>query len=267
MKQRTWHEKPINKPTVVLSPKNLAFGLTAAVLCIILAHVSSGFLKYVLHHDTQLGLHRLFDLNTENNIPTWFSSLALLLCAALLAGISVHKRQVGDHYANHWVGLTTIFLFMSADEAASIHEMATPLLQFAFTFDSYLLDSWVILYGMVVLIIGLVYLQFLASLPPRTRYQFLMAGILYVGGALGVEMLGANAYAMYGKESLIFWNFYTLEESLEMFGIVVFVYGLSSYMGAHIKEVKFQIVERPSIRHTALGTELKSLPSADLPAA
>ena len=249
MDQGTQQNKPYNKLTVVLSPQKLALILTGVVLCLLLAHVSSHFLKYVLHHDTQLGFARLVDLGTENNIPTWYASSALLLCAGLLAGIGLSKRRGGDRYARHWLALASIFLYLSVDEAASIHEMTGRLLKTRFAFDGYLYYSWVIPFGIFAFIIGLMYLRFVASLPRGTRYQFILAGTLYVGGALGIEMVGANQHSLYGGNTLMGWNLYTLEESLEMFGIVVFIYSLVSYMNVCVKEVTFQIGESVPISH------------------
>ena len=41
-------------------------------------------------------LQRLFDVNAEANIPTWFSSALLLACATLLAAIAAVKAKSRD---------------------------------------------------------------------------------------------------------------------------------------------------------------------------
>ncbi len=251
MVRRTQQIKPCDTLTVVLSAKKVALVLTAVVVWLLLAHVSTHFVKYVLHHDTQLGLLRLFDLDGENNIPTWYASSALLLCAVLLAGIGLYKMRASDRYASHWLGLAIIFLYLSVDEAASIHEKTGGPLKAMFNLDGYLSFAWVIPYGTLVVIIGLAYLRFLASLPRGTRYQFILAGTLYIGGGLGVETVGANEYSLNGRNTMMYWNLYTLEESLEMFGIVVFIYSLLSYMSLSIKEVTFKIGETVPISHIA----------------
>ena len=77
------------------------------------------YLKLVLGHDTVFGLVRKFDLDTELNVPTWFSVLLLLLAAAALGYIGVRAKHEGDRFAGHWRGLAWIFLFMSLDETAT----------------------------------------------------------------------------------------------------------------------------------------------------
>jgi len=44
------------------------------------------------------------------------------------------------------------------------------------------------------MIFGLVYLRFLVDLPPKTRHLFLIAGLVYISGVLGMEMVGANLW-------------------------------------------------------------------------
>jgi len=236
--------------TLVLSPKKLGLALTAVVLCLILAHVASQAI-YLMGHDVQLGFYKQFHLDMENNIPTWYTSSALLLCAGFLAGIGLYKKQVGDRYAGYWLGLAIIFLYLSVDEAASLHEMTVRPLQAALHPDGYLSWPWVIPFGTFAIIIGLVYLRFLASLPRWTRYQFIIAGTLYVGGALGLEMMAANYVSLYGGNTTTYRILYTCEESFEMLGIVVFIYSLASYMSQHVKKVTVQIAEGLPIGHIA----------------
>ncbi len=213
--------------TLGLSPKKLGLVLTAVVLCLILAHVASQVM-YFLGYDVQLGFYHLFNLNRENNIPTWYASSAVLLCAWFLAGIGLYKKRVGDRYIGHWLSLAIIFLCLSVDEVASLHEMISLRLGAAFYPDGYLYWPWVIPFGTFAIIIGLVYLRFLASLPRCTRYQFIIAGTLYVGGVLGIEMVSANYVSLYGDDTTTYRILYACAESFEMLGIVVFIHSLAS---------------------------------------
>jgi hypothetical protein len=62
------------------------------------------------------------NLATDSSIPTWYASLALLLCSILLAAIAATKKRLGERYARHWGVLSGIFLILSIDEVAAIHE-------------------------------------------------------------------------------------------------------------------------------------------------
>src|SRR5262245_8048616 len=57
-------------------------------------------------------------LSFEANVPTWYSSSLLLLCA-LVAGSIALKRPP---WHRHWWGITGVLAWMSLDEAAEIHE-------------------------------------------------------------------------------------------------------------------------------------------------
>ena len=182
--------------TLVISPKKLALGLTLVVLSLILAHVAVQYIKFFQGHPTLFGFHHQLNLDDENNLPAWYSSSALLLSAILLAVIGLANKREGNPYTREWFGLAAIFLYLSLDEAASFHEemgaSLRPMLKAAGYFHGFLRYSWVIPGAMFVLIVALTYLRFLAALPVKTRALFLIAGSLYVGGALGIEMLGGR---------------------------------------------------------------------------
>ena len=74
---------------------------------------------------------------------------------------------------------------------------------------------------------------------------FLLAGGLYIGGALGMEMIGGYYTDFYGKNNLTYALITCLEEVLEMTGIVVFIHGLLDYMRLYLKnfDVRFEFKE------------------------
>jgi hypothetical protein len=88
-----------------------------------------------------------------------------------------------------------------------------------------------------VLIVGVAYRRFLIALPITTRWLFAMAAALYVGGALGIEMLRGTTYP-YNPSSLTYIMGGLCEEGLEMLGLVIFVYALCSYLASEIGEMR-----------------------------
>lgn len=181
---------------------------------------------------------RLFNINRESSIPTWYASLLLFGCAVLL-GLIAHVRalhQPGER--RYWRGLAVIFLFLSIDEASEIHERLTEPLQVMFNASGPLYFAWMIAYVPVVLLFGLVYLRFWLNLPPRTRKLFLLSGILYLGGAVGVEMIGANMWYQDGGTSLHYSAVGTVEEFLEMLGAATLMYTLLTHMAGDAVELR-----------------------------
>jgi len=171
----------------------------------------------------------------RNNLPTWYQSSSLLVCSLILLVIGHVRDAVKDRDAKFWWILSFLFLVLSVDEAVSIHEQMTVPLRSAFNLEGIFFLSWVIPAAVAVAILVVVFAGFLTRLPPRTRNLMVAAGALFVFGAIGLEMVGANYMFMLNDPPDIDKDFgyaliTTTEEFFEMTGIVVFVYGLLSYL-------------------------------------
>ena len=243
----------------LVSPKKVTLILVLVVLCLTILGIVSSF---VMHSQCRLLLVeenlktrrtlmrepfvKLFGLNREANVPTFYSTFALLLSSAFLAIIAFAKKKENAPYRLHWKVLSVIFLFLSLDEAAHLHEMTIKPLRSALNASGFLLYTWVILGIVFSLIVLLAYLRFLADLPRKSRNLFLVAGALFVGGALGMEMISGyydSSYVTQPWTHSRFCDFHlnlaslrTVEELLEMLGIVVFIYALMSYISLHVKD-------------------------------
>ncbi len=160
----------------------------------------------------------LLSLSYEANLPTWYASSLLLLCAAMLAAIADAARS----HRRHWWGLAAGFAFMSLDEAVELHEQLGGL----FGTGGVLYFDWVIPAAAVVIVVGALYLRFLRALPPRRQRWFVLAGALYVGGAVVTELPLGWWTERAGTDSagyvLIDW----LEETLELAGASLFLAAL-----------------------------------------
>src|SRR6185503_12879566 len=117
------------------------------------------------------------------------------------------------------LGLTVIFFFLGLDEGAAIHEELSDFLEQYMVAEGALYFLWVIPYGIASAVLALLYLRFVWQLPRITRTRFIVAGLLFLGGALGFEMLSAIAAERSGYDSVSYSVLYSIEEMLEMFGI------------------------------------------------
>ncbi|HET7876233.1 MAG TPA: hypothetical protein VFN71_12010 [Methylomirabilota bacterium] len=227
--------------TLTVSPRRAAWLLGGAVAGLVMAGVAGQISKHVFGHDRLLGFVRLFDLDAEANVPTWYASVTLLLCAGLLGLIARAESERGGRDATRWAVLALIFVGLSIDEAASIHELAIKPLQTAWNTRGIFYFGWIIPGGIFALLVGVAYGRFLWRLPIRTRRRFVLAGALYVGGALGVEMAGGAVAGSYGREQLGYVALATVEETLEMIGILVFLYALAAHLAevADVLHVRF----------------------------
>ena len=171
---------------------------------------------------------KYFDVGEERNIPTLYSVIALTVAATLLATNARHSWEKCDGQHRYWAGLALIFLFLAFDEGTKIHEKTSNVIEQWITPQGYLYWLWVIPYGFAVLVLAAVYLRFMIRLSRTTRYYFILAALLFLGGAIGVDMLqGREAYLNIGNDdTILYCVLYSLEEFLEMIGVAVFIYAL-----------------------------------------
>jgi hypothetical protein len=233
---------------LVFTPRKFGQVLVIAVLSLALIGSAVQFSTYILGHSYLLGLVPLFDLGTDSSVPTWYASITLLICSLLLAIISMAKREDNDPFTLHWEALSFIFLYLSIDEVARIHEViGDTLWKFTGPTHGLLYFTWVI-YGLAfILILIPAYINFLRHLPIKTMRLFILAGTIYVGGALGMEMVNARYADLYGFKNLTYQLMTAVEEFLEMSGIAIFIYALMSYVAtqsSQMKTVTVQIEEK-----------------------
>jgi len=182
---------------------------------------------------------RLFHVADEANMTSFFSSLLLLFSAILLALIARWKSGLGDPFKRHWAILSGIFFYICLDEACAIHEITIKPLRSLFGATGFFYYSWVIIAIPLLILLAVMYFRFVFSLPPKTRLIVIVAGSLFVSGALGFEMLGGYYQDKKVGNLDIYPFLITIEELLENVGIVVFIYGLTSYMKSlpNLKEI------------------------------
>jgi hypothetical protein len=223
-------------------PKRMCQVLILVVLCLTLASIVGQYYRFFAGHSSfLLGVAGKLNLNGEANLPAWYQSSTLLFCALLLALLASVKTFARAPYLWHWRLLSLIFLYLSIDEAVSIHEQAIEPLRSLLHAHGVLYYAWVIPGALFVLGVGLAYLKFLAHLPPRTRWLFVIAGAVFVGGALGIEMVEGAYEDFYGEymtgaRAMIYALILTAEELMEMAGIIIFIYALLDHLQASVQE-------------------------------
>ena len=176
------------------------------------------------------GLLRIFSVDQEANLASWLNAVVLLLSALVVWGVAVDRRATGDRWWRHWAFLGATFAYLSADEAGRLHESVEVVVDAVIDAPGIFSFGWVLLAAPVVLVFALSYLGFLRALPPSVRRLVVIAAVLYVGGAMGVETLGGLAYDLNGgqKGSLAFVVASSIEEALEMAGALVFLAAMMS---------------------------------------
>ena len=212
-----------------LCPESVFKKLFYLIIILLFLNIFGLILKFYFDHDYIYGLVPLFDFDTEKNIPTFYSAVALLFASSLLFFITIVRKNNGLAYLG-WLGLAVVFLFLSIDEITSLHERLIRPIRETLGTSGLLFSAWVIPYGLAVLFFAAVYFKFLMRLPRRVMFLFVVSGGIYVSGALGLELLEGYHYDQHGEIDLTFSIFYTIEEFLEMLGVALFIYGILTYM-------------------------------------
>ena len=185
---------------------------TVAVL-LVLASIGGQYSRFFLGHDYLKGFVPLFFVGSELNVPTFFSVLLMLLISLLNAAIDeafqVHEKLISPFRT--WMGDDNLGVFYFA---------------------------WVIPGIILTFILGLFFLRFLLHLHVKTRLRFLMAATIYIGGAIGMELIGGAHAEIYGRSNITFIMMVTVEEGLEMAGLIFFIWALLKYFADNHNELR-----------------------------
>lgn len=234
---------------ISVHPFSVARFLGAVAFLLVLASIGVSLMqKYLFGYDYAREFVALFYVDREQNIPTFFSLLLLLLAFLLLAIITVLNRKQKAHDVLQWAILTFGFLLMAFDEAFEFHEkLILPVRSLLHSGNlGIFYFAWVIPGILLIITVAIFYLRFLLHLPATTRLFFITAAALYVGGAIGFELIGGRYVELHGTQNLTYSIIATIEESLEMAGVIVFIWALLAYIANNYKEVTFRLDEARS---------------------
>lgn len=240
-------------PTYNLSPQKITKFLLTIIALLVLLNLGERIIVhwYNATHQEQI-ISQYFNFDQEANLPSLYSALALGFCSYLLALISTIQQARKTKYVKHWKALSLIFLGLAIDEACSLHELSIPFLRGAIDAQGILYFTWVIPAFLLLIIFLIVFRKFILSLPTQTKTLFILAGIVYVSGTLGMELIGGYLADTSGYNT-VYGIASSIEELLEMLGIVIFIYSLLSYIQSHFTELHFSLsFQKPSKKYLHL---------------
>jgi len=225
---------------LVMSLENLGKWLMAGAVFFALTGACIVLAKLMYRFDQVYGFYALFDLGSDSSIPTWFSSLGLLACSLLLWTHSLVEDPAQRLMCWQWRFLALVFLLLSVDEVARIHEVLGTFVGQELVPDvsdrsgGLLSYQWLVCGVIFTSAIALAYIPFLYRLPRRVALGFILAGGIYVGGAVVMESFnGHTEYTAGPRSALYLWGT-ALEEFLEMVGVALFAGALVRYLSQRL---------------------------------
>jgi len=221
---------------------------------IILAGLAAYLFTYFTGYGRLLGLIDFFDVGKEQSLPTYFSLMNLFLSSVLLFILFQINNQIPEqnteitqsNHSKYWLFLSLLFLFLSLDESAGIHENFALLYEYLVehhTISRQLSSHQWLPFGIAfVVIIFIILIPFIRKLSSKTRTYFLLSGFVFLSGAIGFEYLGAfmlDTGISATREELLYRIRRIFEEGFEIYGIVLFNCAL--YREINLKKASIKI--------------------------
>lgn len=219
--------------SIAFNPKKVLYFLILVFLILFLGNTFSIYLKYFTdleRYETVRKVTTMFNFDLEQNLPTLFSFCILLFSAILLNYLAIINKKDGKPFKN-WLILAFVFYFLSVDEAVSIHELFIHPIRRLFGTSGFLYWAWVIPYGIGAIAFLIYNIKFLIKLPFSTTRNFVIAGTIFILGAVGLEMLGAHLFSINEGLTFPYALVATLEESFEMIGVIYFINSIFRHIG------------------------------------
>ena len=204
--------------------------------CVLVTIITLGILRELIiaqvGTETVLKDLRHFTLDAERNLTSWFESATMAASSLMLFLMAVLVRQRDGRNWFHWLLLGLIFMLMSIDEEVSFHEVSVAPLRNAFGLSDIFYYSWVLLATPLVIAVGLYFIPFLLRLRRETAIRFVIAGAVFVSGALGTEFILGHLATTSGMQTFAYVAVADLQECMEITGMTMFLIALLRHLAA-----------------------------------
>lgn len=189
------------------------------------------YVIHILAADISLGpLRPWFDLDSDSSIPCWYSSIKLFLvacCAFVASQNNSYKRYLPSSWLYF---LVFLFIFLSMDEAAAIHERLSSIAR-TLKLDWLLIrghGTWIIVYGVLAFFLFLVSFRYLKRMWKYFKDETIKAFVGFLvlcSGGVVVEII-SYFFLRSDLTSTSYKISVMIEESLEMVGVSIILYSI-----------------------------------------
>lgn len=225
--------------------RRLLIGLLIAQLVVLIGDLVFNFWDVF----GNVSMRRIFNIAREQSIPTWFASLQALGVAVTAWVLGRVSREGG------WRWVALFFLYVSIDDAATIHERVGSALDERFSDVAFLADypsfAWQVVVAPVLaagLLAVAVYLWF--KRPTRNSRLLIISGLAAFAVAQGIDFLegvddlfdGMAADIGVG-EYTVGHSFRTTEEMLEMLGTLALWSPILWQLADRLKGLRVEFTE------------------------
>ncbi len=226
----------------IIPSRVLRILLVTIALLIALSIAGQAMLRLLPDFLARDALARFLSVDAEQSLPTLYS-VAVLSASALLALIIARTEGSKDRRgARYWAVTSAVFAYLALDEFASLHELATePVSEILDIGRGPLWFAWVIPATIAVGFVAVASLRFFRRLPGPTRRRLRAAGLMFVAGAIGFEVIGSAYASDHGQTGMAYVLIASTEESLEMIGATLAFHAILAYIPLALPDVTWRI--------------------------
>jgi hypothetical protein len=243
---------------IAIGPKRLYRILLVCIVALVGMHILAVGAAVSFPGPVLQGLRGAFDLNEERNAPSKYSALQLALATALLVVLFRNSRGSSSRDKGYWLVLAAVFAFLTADEYFSIHERLDLPVKNLLGPGGTPKFAWVIPYAGLLAVFAVGFFRFWWRQSREIRWQLAVAGSIYIGGAMGMELIGSRLSETVGDESAWYLLEVVIEESMELVGIALFIRTLATLIESRVGAFTFQFGSRAIDSHEELMSDIEA---------
>jgi hypothetical protein len=230
-------------PVVRISPRRVGWFLAVMIVVLAAGHLLAALLHHGWANEVILGegpISALLDMDTEGNLPSWYSSACWLVASGLAALVWRTRPRGRGSLRSRWMVLSLVLAYISLDEGAEVHEKISGPFSDGIGLDEqqWVYWAWVGPYLALAIAVAVFTVPLLRSLPAGTRGLMLLAGATFVSGAVGMELVGREV-VLDGSDNKgpTYQLAVGIEESLELAGVSLLVFALMAHVRDHVGRI------------------------------
>lgn len=214
-------------PVASTRPGHIAALLAGFTFFLIFAHLLTHFLRGIHESALLRGLSDFFFLDREMNAPTFFCAGLFVINSVLFFEIW-KRRHVRLRSTTVWLILSLLFFFLAIDELLALHEELVVPVRSMFGLSGVFYFAWIVPYGIAVAMLSLFVIPTIWRIDRKVRFWLILSAVTFFTGTIVFEMLeGWYIELTDNLRDRLYFLFMTLEESLEMLGLVMLTYALA----------------------------------------
>jgi hypothetical protein len=128
------------------------------------------------------------------------------------------------------------------DETAGLHKAVGALVARYVPKEGLFLHAWLIPGSMFAVLFVVINWKFLGTLPRHTGILFVLAGTLFVLGAIGMKLIEGIYTSTTGLSAQASVNLRAIDQFLEMAGLLLFNFSLLAYCRDQLQGIRIRFI-------------------------